>query len=259
MKLKKLISAACSAAMLTALVPAQTVSNAAGVPPMETYISDIKVVGATGTDDGSDEDCVALINKTNPDAPSLKKHFWCDIHYSGNHPDNYLDTSYYGRNNFGFICEWNVNSIAPAEFNGHTYQSIDKHMTWEDAKRYCESLGGHLVTITNEEEQQFLYQYMLPRISSFYWIGATLDVDDSVKWVTNEESDYTRFISYQENDAPEKETPILMWSNTAFWKTCDEADNDTGFICECEKKPSFTFNRHKYKLFNYSTNWDDAA
>ena len=53
MKLKKLISAACSAAMLTALVPAQTVSNAACLPPMETYISDIKVVGATGMD-GSD-------------------------------------------------------------------------------------------------------------------------------------------------------------------------------------------------------------
>ena len=54
MKLKKLISAACSAAMLTALVPAQTVSNAACLPPMETYISDINVVGATGMDDGSD-------------------------------------------------------------------------------------------------------------------------------------------------------------------------------------------------------------
>ena len=40
--------------MLTALVPAQTVSNAACLPPMETYISDIKVVGATGMDDGSD-------------------------------------------------------------------------------------------------------------------------------------------------------------------------------------------------------------
>jgi len=23
-----------------------------------------------------------------------------------------------------------------------------------------------------------------------------------------------------------------MWSYTAFWETCDEADNDTGFICE---------------------------
>jgi hypothetical protein len=97
------------------------------------------------------------------------------------------------------------------------------------------------------------------RISSFYWIGAARDVDGSVKWVTNEESDYTRFISYLENDTPEKETPVLMWSNTAFWETCEKADDDTGFICEWEKKPTITFNRHKYKLFNYSTNWDDAA
>ncbi len=48
MKLKKLISAACSAAMLTALVPAPIVSDAAVTPPLDIYISDIKLMGATG-------------------------------------------------------------------------------------------------------------------------------------------------------------------------------------------------------------------
>jgi hypothetical protein len=39
------------------------------------------------------------------------------------------------------------------EWQGHRYQIIDTSMYWKDAKEYCESLGGHLVTITDEEEK----------------------------------------------------------------------------------------------------------
>lgn len=36
---------------------------------------------------------------------------------------------------------------------GNTYQIFDLNMTWTEAKEYCEEIGGHLVTITSEEEQ----------------------------------------------------------------------------------------------------------
>ena len=32
---------------------------------------------------------------------------------------------------------------------GHDYQRIDMAMSWEEAKKHCEGLGGHLVTITS--------------------------------------------------------------------------------------------------------------
>ena len=32
-------------------------------------------------------------------------------------------------------------------------------MTWQQAKQYCEDLGGHLVTITDNKEQSFIEKY----------------------------------------------------------------------------------------------------
>ena len=40
--------------------------------------------------------------------------------------------------------------------NDHRYQVFDTSMRWTEAEEYCESLGGHLVTITSEEEQKFI-------------------------------------------------------------------------------------------------------
>ena len=42
-------------------------------------------------------------------------------------------------------------SSVPADafkYNGHSYKLFNDGMTWEDAKTYCESLGGHLAVIT---------------------------------------------------------------------------------------------------------------
>lgn len=40
--------------------------------------------------------------------------------------------------------------------NGHRYQLFDTSMSWNEAEAYCESLGGHLATITSVEEQQYI-------------------------------------------------------------------------------------------------------
>lgn len=41
-------------------------------------------------------------------------------------------------------------------FNGSNYKIFDDIMTWYEANEFAESLGGHLATITSNEEQQFL-------------------------------------------------------------------------------------------------------
>ncbi len=41
-------------------------------------------------------------------------------------------------------------------WNGHTYKIHDLAAAWPEAEAYCESLGGHLVTITTDEEQNML-------------------------------------------------------------------------------------------------------
>jgi len=79
-------------------------------------------------------------------------------------------------------------------FNGHTYAVYDISMTWHQAKKYCEDLDGHLVTITSQEEQDFVQNLIKDRTKNQYWIGAT-DEEKSRdwKWVTGEPWSYTNW------------------------------------------------------------------
>ena len=43
-----------------------------------------------------------------------------------------------------------------AAYNGSSYKIYTEPMTWTQAKEYCEALGGHLVSITSQEEQDFI-------------------------------------------------------------------------------------------------------
>lgn len=52
-----------------------------------------------------------------------------------------------------------VNNLIPDDaltYNGHSYKFFNDGMTWEEAKTYCESMGGHLLTITDSGEQAFV-------------------------------------------------------------------------------------------------------
>lgn len=78
------------------------------------------------------------------------------------------------------------------EFNGHYYQVYDTPMTWDEAKTYCESLGGHLATITSEEENNFIKGLISSGTKNAYWLGALEDKEEgSWKWITGEPFEYT--------------------------------------------------------------------
>jgi len=42
-------------------------------------------------------------------------------------------------------------------FNGHSYYRSTGSMTWTDSKIACENMGGHLVTISNSSENNFVF------------------------------------------------------------------------------------------------------
>ena len=42
------------------------------------------------------------------------------------------------------------------EYNGHYYERVDISLTWEEAKSRCERKGGHLVTITDADENNWI-------------------------------------------------------------------------------------------------------
>ena len=54
-------------------------------------------------------------------------------------------------------------------YNRHAYYYFSGSKSWDDAKAYCEKIGGHLVTITTEGEEDFVKT--LVKDTSKAWIG----------------------------------------------------------------------------------------
>ena len=79
-------------------------------------------------------------------------------------------------------------------FNGHIYRAFDMSLTWHEAKAYCEGSGGHLATITSQEEQDFIEQLLQEGTKNCYWLGATDEkIEGQWEWVTGEPFTYTNW------------------------------------------------------------------
>ena len=115
-------------------------------------------------------------------------------------------------------------------FNGNSYYiSTNQISSWENANILCNSLGGHLLTITSEEEKTFI-QESLENINfqSPFWIGLYQNVNSlnysepngGWEWVTGEEFDYENWNtsgtgSFTEpNNTEGGEEYGMMFSNT---------------------------------------------
>ena len=75
-------------------------------------------------------------------------------------------------------------------FNGHRYKMIQEQLSWDDAKKHCEQMGGHLLVVDDRVEQQFLAKAIADYIANTpafpektgFWLGISRDKDE--KWVT---------------------------------------------------------------------------
>jgi hypothetical protein len=86
-----------------------------------------------------------------------------------------------------------------AEFQGHTYKFIPIKKSWYKAKHDAEKLGGYLVCINSEKEQNFISELVtingnvLPT-----WIGLTdEEAEGEWKWVDGEKVEYKNWQSNQ--------------------------------------------------------------
>ena len=86
----------------------------------------------------------------------------------------------------------NTEVSSELEYNGHTYRLVKESLTWEQAKVRAEELGGHLVSITSEEENHIVKQLVVNSGLTAVWLGATdKKVEGKWQWVTNEEFEYS--------------------------------------------------------------------
>ena len=98
-----------------------------------------------------------------------------------------------------------------ATLNGHEYKLMNIGMTWQDAQAYCESLGGHLVTITSQQEQNVVYNLLVYGTKNSYWLGA--QKNNGFKWVTGESFVFKNWARNEPNNHGGRERALMVYRN----------------------------------------------
>jgi hypothetical protein len=100
-------------------------------------------------------------------------------------------------------------------FGGHRYLNVPERRTWAEARKAAEEMGGHLITITNADEQAFVASdpRMQPLKSSEFadvWIGLFSEGTGAFRWVTGEPVAY-RPASWPFRDMDDLAGPFTLW------------------------------------------------
>lgn len=136
----------------------------------------------------------------------------------------------------------------------HTYELIKEDISWQEAVNMCEQIyGGHLVTITSEEEYNEICSLIDDSGLTYIWIGGYMDEDsNSACWITGEDWSFANWYpdepSWEDVDGT-KEYCLCLWNvkyngEEIGW-TFNDQRNDlvgsipslsgkVGYICEYE-------------------------
>ena len=117
----------------------------------------------------------------------------------------------------------------------HKYEIFRETLTWEEAKAACEAKGGHLATITSQEEQKMIES--LNTQNSKLWIGGYKNSAGQWCWVTGELWKYQNWGDGEPNNSSNvvaDESCVAVWPS----KWNDLANSNTyeqsGYVCEWE-------------------------
>lgn len=163
---------------------------------------------------------------------------------------------YTGRDNISMDVKIGEAGYLTVTLNNHVYRLFTKGESWTNAKDYCESVGGHLMTTTSTDEIDLavglLSKAMVERDTNvnYCWLGGNWrdDGEDNMLfyWVTSEDWNTIE--------------PIAMVSGGNLAIRIDSSDIRLAwmgsnyalpFICECESKTaSFTQLDPMYQLWS---------
>jgi len=116
--------------------------------------------------------------------------------------------------------------------NQHLYLYVKQEKSWHFAKDYCASRGGHLVTIQDASENQFISKLA----SSGIWLGATDEEKErDWLWVTGEPWKFTNWALGEPNNINNNEDYLssARTEKDPLWNDID-ATARLPFVCEWE-------------------------
>lgn len=170
-----------------------------------------------------------------------------------------------GTNTYLFLCEWDddtsfgtrkiyytglekvsVEELPDAhiyKYNGHYYSLFTEKKTWEAAEEHCEKLGGHLVTIEDEEENKVVYKIGFEEniASQNVWMGMIRNSSSILGWVTKEPMNYKNWNGNNPDNSQGKENAVHYVSTESISNKWNDviSSNSYAYLCEWEDDQSF--------------------
>lgn len=149
--------------------------------------------------------------------------------------------------------------IAVSHLDGHIYAVFNEAYSWNEAEDLCESMGGHLATITSKKENDFIKTLLG---ENFYYIGANdKQTEGQWKWVTDEEFSYTNWEEGQPDNAFSNEHFLMIYPD-GTWNDLTSKYPNTGFVLEIDNMeiPVSTIaeNGSVYEIYDVSVPWEIA-
>jgi len=113
--------------------------------------------------------------------------------------------------------------IQTAYYNGHTYHLLDID-DWHNSEAEAVSLGGHLVTINDALEDNFIFNTFGPTVSSLsgnsIWLGLNdMEEEGNWEWVSGELVQYLNWAPGQPSSNPTEDMAgmFIGWSTPGQW------------------------------------------
>lgn len=137
----------------------------------------------------------------------------------------------------------NGSDEAKSSFQDHYYQVFDGVCnSWQDAKEYCEAMGGHLATITSLAENDFLHSYITSQGYECAYFGLENESRDnrSWTWVTGEPLTFINWADGEPNDSYEPYGMFYFKFTDGKWNDGDFGSRTerggTAFVCEWDNQ-----------------------
>lgn len=124
----------------------------------------------------------------------------------------------------------------------HRYRIYKGVHKWVEARAFCEALGGHLATLTTDEENEFVYWYMrgCDKLTAFFGLSDEKREHNWV-WVTGEPVEYTNWSPGQPSYSAKERYGMYFykhlrgtWNDSHFYEDA-EVDPGCSFICEWDE------------------------
>jgi hypothetical protein len=131
-------------------------------------------------------------------------------------------------------CQEQIGVASVQVTGGSYYEFVPYTMSWQDAFNYSAEVGGHLVTLSNAEEDQHIADLLQKMgVEEAIWIGL-IRYGERFHWTTGEPFNYVNWCSGEPNNQSDCNRGIIGLCNQSW--SCQAGDQLRPFVIEFDEK-----------------------